>query len=127
MTYGFDEIRLDEGLSGTVVTLVFKDTLKKEDYEYFVPQVEKIMDSRDKINLLIILKNFTGWTAGALWEDAKFGIRHFDDIERLAIVGDTTWQKAMAGFVKPFTRAEVRYFDLSDLDQAENWIKPDRG
>ena len=122
MSYAFDEIRLNERPSGTVVTLVFKDTLKREDYDHFVPQVEKIMESRDKINLLIILKDFSGWTAGALWEDAKFGIRHFDDIERLAIVGDTTWQKAMTGFVKPFTRANVKYFDIADLEQAENWI-----
>lgn len=122
MTYGFDEIRLNEEPSGTVVTLVFKDTLKKEDYDHFVPQIEKIMESRDKINLLIILKDFNGLTAGALWEDAKFGIRHFDDIQRLAIVGDTAWQKAMLSFVKPFTRAEVKYFNLSSLEQAENWI-----
>lgn len=122
MTYGFDEIRLNEQASGTVVTLVFKDMLKKEDYDHFVPQIEKIMESRDKINLLIVLKNFTGWTAGALWEDTKFGFRHFDDIERLAVVGNTIWQKAMTGFVRPFTRATVKYFDLSDLEQAENWI-----
>jgi hypothetical protein len=122
MTYGFDEIILKEEPSGTVVTLVFKDTLKREDYEHFVPQIEKIMESREKINLLIVLRDFSGWTAGALWEDAKFGIRHFDDIERLAIVGDTTWQKAMTGFVKPFTRAEVKYFDFSDLAQAETWV-----
>ena len=122
MTYGFDEIKLNEEASGTVVTLVFKERLEKDDYELFVPQIEKIMESRDKINLLIILKNFSGWSAGAFWEDTKFGIRHFDDIERLAIVGDTAWQKAMAGFVKPFTKAEVKYFDLSDIKQAENYI-----
>jgi hypothetical protein len=29
-----------------------------------------------------------GWEAGALWEDIKFDIKHFADIDRLAMVGD---------------------------------------
>jgi hypothetical protein len=57
MPYAFDEIRLSEEPGGTVVTLVFQDKLKTEDYAYFVPQVEKIMESRDKIRMLIQLKN----------------------------------------------------------------------
>jgi len=69
MSYAFDEIRLSEESGGTVVTLVFKDKLTVADYEHFVPQVEKIMESRDKIRLLILLNDFKGWTAGALWED----------------------------------------------------------
>jgi len=32
MTFAFDEIQLTEVPAGTVVRLIFKDTLKKEDY-----------------------------------------------------------------------------------------------
>jgi hypothetical protein len=122
MTYGFDEIKLDEESSGTLVTLIFNDTIKKEDYDHFVPQIEKIMESRDKINLLVILKEVKGFTPAAMWADTKFGIRHFDDVKRIAIVGDTTWQQVLTGFAKPFTRADVKYFDHSDLAAAKQWI-----
>jgi len=30
------------------------------------------------------MTGFHGWDAGALWEDIKFDIKHFGDIERLA-------------------------------------------
>ena len=122
MPYAFDEIQLHETPGGTVVTLVFQDKLKKEDYEYFVPLVEKIMASRDKIRMLIQLKDFKGWSAGALWEDTKFGVRHFTDIDRLAIVGDKQWEKTMAGFIAPFTGAQVKYFDMMELSRAEDWV-----
>lgn len=122
MSYAFDEIKISEEPRGTVVTLVFKDKLTVADYEHFVPQVEKIMESREKIRMLIQLNDFRGWTAGALWEDTKFGIRHFNDVERLAIVGDKEWEKTMTLFLKPFTRAEVRYFDMTELDWAREWI-----
>ena len=62
--------------------------------------------------MLIELRDFRGWTVGALWEDTKFGLFHFNDIERLAIVGDQQWEKTMAAFIKPFTAATIKYFDL---------------
>ncbi|MDH5552887.1 MAG: STAS/SEC14 domain-containing protein, partial [Nitrosomonas sp.] len=63
------------------------------------------------------------WTASAAWEDTKFGVRHFSDIERLAIVGDKTWEKGMAYFCKAFTLAKVRYFDVSERDEAQAWAR----
>lgn len=122
MSYAFDEIILSEEPGGTVVTLVFKDKLRTADYDHFVPQVEKIMESREKIRMLIQLKDFKGWTVGALWEDTKFGIMHFNDVERLAIVGEKQWEKTMTQFIKPFTQAEVRYFDMAELSSAQAWI-----
>ncbi|GAB6145481.1 SpoIIAA family protein [Desulfocicer niacini] len=122
MSFAFDEIQLTEVPAGTIVRLIFTDTLKKEDYEHFVPMVEKIMESRDKIRMVIELRDFKGWSAGAMWEDTKFGLSHFNDIERLAIVGDKQWEKTMTVFIKPFTTATVKYFDLDALDAANAWI-----
>jgi hypothetical protein len=122
MSFAFDEIQVTEVPAGTIVSLIFKDTLQKEDYEHFVPMVKKIMASRDKIRMLIELRDFKGWSVGALWEDTKFGLSHFNDIERLAIVGDKQWEKTMAAFIKPFTTATVKYFDLEELDVANAWI-----
>ena len=123
MTQGFDEIRVDEVEAGTVITLVFNDTITKEDYDYFVPQLETFTASREKIRLLIELLDFNGITPGALWEDTKFGFRHFDDIEKLAIVGESRWEKVMTQFIKPFTKAVVKYFDRTQLNRAEKWIR----
>ena len=69
------------------------------------------------------MQDFHGWSAGALWEDIKLDVRHFSDIERVAFVGDKKWQKGMSVFCKPFTTARIRYFDLSKLADASEWIK----
>ena len=55
--------------------------------------------------MLVRLHDFHGWTAGALWEDIKFDLKHFAHIERLALVGDRKWEAGMAVFCKPFTTA----------------------
>jgi len=50
-------------------------------------------------------------------------MRHFNSIERLAIVGESAWEKGMAVFCKPFTTAKVKYFDHSQRQQAETWLE----
>ena len=96
--------------------------LDSEDYSHFVPLVKDLIQQHGKLNLLVILHEFHGWTAGALWEDIKFDVQHYDDIEKLAIVGDKQWESGMAKFCKPFTSAEIRYFEREQLAQAQEWI-----
>jgi hypothetical protein len=72
--------------------------------------------------MLVRMRDFPGWTGGALWEDIKFHWRHFSDIERLALVGDSRWEAGMAVSCKPFATAKVRYFDESKADEASAWV-----
>lgn len=123
MTLGFDEIQLEKSPLGDIVTLKFKGKVRKEDYELFVPQIEGLMKGDARIRLLVELHDFKGWTAGALWEDTKFAARHFSDIEKLAVVGDSRWEKGMTAFIKPFTKAAVKYFHMPELDQAREWVR----
>ena len=123
MPIGFDEIQVDPTPAGTIVTLKFREKLDKADYETFVPMIESQMQKGGPIRLLAELHDFKGWTAGALWEDTKFAAKHFNDIERLAVVGESRWQKGVAVFVKPFTSADVRYFDMQEIDRAREWIR----
>ena len=114
---------MEETPAGKVVTLIFKGQISREDYELFVPQLEGLMGQDEKIRLLVELRDFGGWTLGAAWEETKFTVKHFNDIERLAIVGDRQWERGMAQFVKPFTSASVKYFDRDKLDAAKQWVR----
>jgi hypothetical protein len=72
--------------------------------------------------MLVDMHDFHGWTAGALWQDIKFDARHFSDIERIAMVGETKWQHGMAVFCKPFTAAKIRYFARTEIEQVRAWL-----
>ncbi|MGD0412670.1 MAG: STAS/SEC14 domain-containing protein [Verrucomicrobiota bacterium] len=52
----------------------------------------------------------------------KFDLRHFADIERLAMVGEKKWEKKMSVFCKPFTTARIRYFDRASIADAQAWL-----
>jgi len=96
--------------------------LTAEDYEDFVPKVESIVQDKGSIRILMTMIDFHGWEMAAAWEDTKFGMRHFHDIERLAMIGEKAWQHGMSVFCKPFTKAKIRYFDSSEAAEAERWI-----
>lgn len=121
MTITFKSIELEE--EGKFIHLTITGKLETEDYDKFVPEIDQKIKLYGKVNMLVELVDFHGWTAGAAWEDTKFGVRHFNDIERLAIVGDKAWEKGMAYFCKVFTLAKVRYFDLNERDKAEAWTR----
>jgi hypothetical protein len=114
-----------EEADGKILMVRMSGKLTKEDCQHFLPDVERLIDKLGTIRVLCQMHDFHGWQLGALWEDVKFDIRHFGDIERLAIVGQRNWQAIMAVFCKPFTRAQVRYFEQREFDQAEEWIRAD--
>jgi len=72
--------------------------------------------------VLFDIADLQGWDAGVVWEDIKFDIKHFADIERLAMIGDKKWQHGMAMFFKPFTKATIRYFDHAEAPEARKWL-----
>jgi hypothetical protein len=111
--------------AGRVLEVRVTGKLTKEAYQKFVPAVDGQIKEYGKLRILFIMRDFHGWTAGAMWEDLKFDLKHWKDIERLAIVGDKKWEKGMAAFCKPFTKATIRYFDAAQIEEARQWLESD--
>ena len=111
-----------EKSSGKVVGFVLSGKLHDEDYKTLVPQVESVFAREGKARLLAHFQKFRGWDLHAVWDDMKFGAKHYSDIERIAMVGDRKWEEWMAKICKPFTKAAVKYFDVGDIEQAWAWL-----
>jgi hypothetical protein len=121
-TRKFMSIRLTEINEGQVLKVQITGKLHKEDYQQFVPLTEDLIKRHGKLRLLVTLDDFHGWDAGALWEDVKFDLKHFNDIEQLAIVGQSKWEERMATFCKPFTTAKIRFFQETQMEAAAAWL-----
>ena len=104
------------------VELRLSGKLHSEDYEFFVPIFDEMVDEYGKLRLLICMREFHGWDLAALWQELKFDLKHLDDFDLLAVVGDKQWEKWMTTFTQPFTSAEVRYFDMEQYAKAKDWI-----
>lgn len=112
---------------GTSRILGFKlsGKLHDEDYKTFVPLVDASLAASggEKVRMLAWFHDFHGWDLHALWDDIKFATTHCASLERIALVGETTWEAWMAKVCKPFTMAAVRYFPVDDIESAWHWLE----
>ncbi|NIA14939.1 MAG: STAS/SEC14 domain-containing protein [Nitrospiraceae bacterium] len=111
-----------EKSSGKVIGFALSEKLHDEDYKTFVPEVEQVIERAGKARLLAHFHDFHGWDAHALWDDINFAAKHYNHMERIALVGDRKWEEWMAKVCKPFTMAKVQYFDASEIQRAWEWL-----
>jgi hypothetical protein len=116
-------IQLTEKNGGKLLEVRVSGKLAHEDYQHFVPEFERLVKQNSKIRVLFEMVDFNGWEASALWDDIKFDLKHFSDIERLAMVGDKKWEKGMSAFCKPFTTAKIHYFENAAIADAQAWLE----
>ena len=109
-------IEMLSGLPANAIGFKMSGKLHDADYKTFVPQLDAAIAKEGKVRILAQFHDFHGWDAKALWDDIKFSTTHCTKIERIALVGEKTWEKWMATVCKPFTMAKVRYFDTHELE-----------
>jgi hypothetical protein len=117
-------IELLEGLPDNVLALRGIGEVTADDYKgVLVPAVEEKLDKHKKIRLLYVLgDDFKRYSAGAAWEDAKVGMKHFTSWDRVAVVTDVDWIEHAVKAVAFAMPCEVRLFDDDELDEARQWI-----
>jgi len=118
-------IKLIEKMDGNVLEAKVSGKLTHEDYEHFVPKCEEMLKQHGKVRVLFEMVDFQGWETAALWDEIKFDLKHFSDIDRIAMVGERKWEKGMTVFCRPFTKAKVRYFDCAEAGEARVWLEGD--
>lgn len=112
-----------DGLPNDVLAIEATGRVTHQDYKStLIPRAEAMM-GRGPIKMLYVVGNeFTGFEAGALWDDGAFGLRHWHDFSRIAVVTDHAWLRIMVGMFKPLFHGDVRLFPLDELPAARSWI-----
>lgn len=111
-------------LPDNVLGFTAKGTVTAKDYESVInPAVEAQFTENSKVRFLYHLgKDFTEFESGAMWDDAKLGLKHPLGWEKIAVVSDFEWIKRairVFGLVIP---GQIRVFNNDELDEAVQWI-----
>ena len=106
---------------GRLLHINVSGRLTTDDYKNFIPRFEQLIRPRGRQSILFEMVEFEGWDAGALWMDIRTDLKHYSDFDRIALVGEHTWEKWMAQLYRPFTSAKTRYFDRSEMHAARQW------
>ena len=69
--------------------------LSHQDYERFVPLLEKLIEEHGSVRCLVEITDLHGIELRALWDKIKPNVRHARQIERCTVVGDRAWEAWM--------------------------------
>lgn len=113
-----------EGFPRDVIALRFSGLITSKDYsESLVPLIDEAAQEHEKLKLLCVFDQyFDGYSAGAIWDDMRFGFSHLTSFSKLALVTDIDWIRKSAKFFGSLMPTEVMVFDVEDLDDAKEWI-----
>jgi hypothetical protein len=106
-----------------VVYTIAEEKLTDEDYNKIIPFLQEKIRSFGKIRWYFEMQDFEGWSLSAMWRDAKFDFESNENMEKIAMVGADEWEKALTQLMKPFAKADVRFFEINEKQTAKIWIK----
>lgn len=108
---------------GNIVGVRAEGKLTDADYKAFLPRLEEIIAAQGPIRMLVDMEGFEGWEPLAAWDDFAFGMTHWGDFKRIALVGDKAWEEMSAKLFNLLMKGEVRFFVPAEKDAAWVWVK----
>ncbi len=98
--------------------------ISKEDYEQVcVPIMEEARREGRRLRFLYQLgPEFTGFTPGAAWEDAKIGLQSMRLFDGCAIVTDVGWIRESARVMGFFMPCPAKVFSNQQFGEAVAWL-----
>ncbi len=116
-----DTSQVDNG----IVRVKILGKIERDDFEkHLAPVADHVIEEQGKITgLLIDVTEFGGWDGlSSLLEHLKFVKHHHKHVQRLAVVGNHTWQEFLPKIARLFVNAELKYFDQEKQSDAETWV-----
>ncbi|RRS32286.1 MAG: hypothetical protein P794_01350 [Epsilonproteobacteria bacterium (ex Lamellibrachia satsuma)] len=96
--------------------------LTHEDYRIFVPMIDKALKETkgSAVDLLVDMRDFKGWEFVAAWDDFKFGVKHRNAFDKMAIIGNKKWEEASIAMMSHLMEGKAKYFNKRE--KALSWL-----
>jgi hypothetical protein len=116
-------LRVLEDLPDHVVGVEATGKVTDDDYRnVLIPAVRARLDAHERVRFIYVLgADFDGWSLGAMWEDARLGLRDPKAWEKIAVVSDSDGVKHTIKALGWMMPGEVRVFGLGELAAAKEW------
>lgn len=116
-------VRIEREKSGKIIRTIVSDMLTREDYDKILSALQQTVKEWSRIRWYFEMRNFGGWEPGAAFQELKFDVEHADEVAKIALTGTEKWKKWLTNGVEPFGSAEVRFFNISEREEAIRWIE----
>jgi hypothetical protein len=107
----------------SLICIKVSGKLTDSEYRNFIPRLESVINDFGSIKLYVDMLDMDGWEWRVAWDDFAFGIKHWNEFTKLALVGDKHWERFSAQVAEKINKAEVQFFSRQEIVKAMIWIK----
>jgi len=107
----------------TVLAFKAAGKIEKSDYETVLePAVAAMVADKGEVRFVYVVGDeFDGYSAGAVWEDTKFGVTHATKWRKIAVVTSHDWIRHGVGMFGWMVPGDVKTFPVDQLSDAIAW------
>ena len=111
-------LQILEQTHGNVIATKANQFLKPTDYEKLHPIIHNILNKGKKVRWYLEIADLEKWS----FEQNYNCISHADEFEKICLIGADEDDGRIVALLKPFRKAEVRFFTIDNSVPAQTWI-----
>lgn len=115
--------RSDDNVLGYEV----REVLTEDQLDEILTEIEETVADYGSVRLLVSMPSVPYPDVNALDDDLGFWLRHSENIDRYAVVGESPLLEWSSNIADRVSEPDIEYFEQTDIDDAWNWVEYDRG
>ncbi|GAA0657166.1 SpoIIAA family protein [Salarchaeum japonicum] len=108
---------------GNVLGYEVRDELNEDDLDAMLAELEETIRAEGSVRVLVAMPSVPTPELDALDEDLGFWLEHGDDIEKYAVVGDSTLVEWATDAGDLVSSIDIEHFDADDREAAWEWLE----
>ena len=109
--------------SDTLFVISVQGIFTFDDLKEVEKSAREQIDRNQKVKLLVLAEDFTGWGKEGDWGDLTFMYEYDPYIEKIAVVAEGNWKDQILMFIGAGRRqAEVEFFLYDKEKDARDWL-----
>ena len=114
-----------ESSTDKILVIQASGEITDDDYQsVLIPEMQKLKDINGEIRTVIYFDDsFTGFTMGAMVDDAVFGMKNLTSFTKVSVVGLHSWLEGFVSLAQKVAPNVVKKFEFEEMDEALKWAK----
>ena len=108
--------------NSNIVEFTIDGGITRRDFDAVIAEANSKIEDYGSVSLLEEIRSLDKVPAAVLWEDLGWALGHMGKITRAAVVCDEDWIEKAVALLRPLVSAELRHFDLDQVDEAREWL-----
>jgi len=90
------------------------DTLTEDDHDELASALRDTLEEHTTARVVFKIDGVDGWEPEEKWEEFALDIRHVQDLDKVAVVGDEVWAPLLEKIELLFPTSQIQTYDAQD-------------